>query len=1250
MHSRLGLLFLAVTPVVFAEAPAALPLFFIPNLGQMAPGIRYAIQTPELCAGFTAKGVVFKAGERELHLNFNGANPQTTLSGQDLLTGRANFLLGNDEKDWKKDVPLFSKIQYANLYPGITAQYAIDGRRIKSEYSVAPGADPSQIILNYSDADSMVVNQEGALEIRAEGVTLTEQPPVAYQTDSAGQRVAVESHYRLRDSHTAAFELSDYDASLQLVIDPVISYSTYFGGSGTSSITGLAVDSSSNLYLTGWTDSLDFPIAGAEQAINRGGVDSFVAKLNANGSGLIYATYVGGASDDRATSIAIDSAGNAFVTGSTTSNNFPVASPAFRVATGNRDAFVFKLSSVGNSLLFSTYLGGSGVDQGTAIALDSAANVYVTGDTTSFDFPVQSAVQGGSGGGTDAFITKLTPAGLVLFSTYLGGSGAEHAGAITVGSNGSIYVAGGTFSTNFPVTGAFQASNGGSQDAFVTQLSTSGSPIFRSSYLGGSGGVPGTPEEATGIAVDSSGNIYVAGVTNSTNFPITTSSFQTTAGGGQDGFVTKINSGGTLAYSTYLGTFGFDWVSGIAIDSGGNVYLAGYTSASSFPQVTALQTVFGGFYDAFVTKVNPVGNGLTFSTFLGGTGADQANAIAVDVNGNIFVGGQTGSFDLRTLGPVQAHNIGGVTGWAARLGVTAPPAQVPSVVSLSPVSGTGNTVIYTAQYSHPAGATALTTVSLLVSTAASTDIACYVTYSKATGQFVLFNDFAATGSTVVPAGGIAQNSQCILNGSGSSVSLSGTTLTMTLSISFQAAFAGSKSVYLAATDAVTNTGLVLKGSWNVILPAPQPSTVGVSPSAAQGLGQTFTFSFADTLNAQNILSTEVQFSPSGSAVNSCDFIYNRQLGTISLLADNAMSQSGKALGSTQVLQNSQCQIGTASASIVGLQLLETVSITFKGGFNGLKTVYMSASEAGGLTTGFVPNGTYTVAAPGFPVANSVVPASGSGPSQRFTITVSDQGGASFINGVAFLMTTNNTNNACNIVYDRTAGTITLSFDTAANGAAKILLGSTQSISNSQCVLNGANTTVFTGPTSLVLTLDLAFNSSFFGPKFVYVYAGETSANTGNVLLGSWNVTGGTPTATSVSPSSGAGNSPNFTFTSTDSVSQANISGMSMLITSGSPNNITNACYLVYNRTNSTIGLFGDDGVTFNTKGIGSSMTLQNSQCAVGFTFANFSGTSVMFTVNTVFKPAFAGAKTVYLQANEPGTNSGFVSRGTFTAQ
>jgi hypothetical protein len=1249
MHSRFALLLLAVMPVMAAEAPSSLPLFFIPNHGQMEADVRFAIRTQELSAGFTSQGVVFKTGDRQLHLKFQGANPQASLSGQDELPAHANFLLGNDPKGWKQNLPLYSKIRYASLYPGISAVYAIDGQRIKSEYSVTAGSDPSQIILHYPDAESIEINAAGALVIRAQGIEMTEQAPVAYQTSPRGRRIAIESRYRLMDAHTAGFELGAYDPSLPLVIDPVISYSTYFGGSSTSSVNSMVVDSSGNLYMTGWTASTDFPLAGAEQALNHGGVDAFVAKLNASGSALIYATYIGGSSDDRASGIAVDSSGSAFVTGSTTSFDFPLASSA-QVYAGSRDAFVLKLNSVGNRLVFSTYLGGSGADQGNAITLDSNGNAYVVGDTASTNFPVQTAVQSTLGGNTDAFITKYNSTGLILFSTYLGGSANEHGSAITIGANGSIYVAGGTFSTNFPVAGATQATNGGSQDAFITELAGSGSPIFFSTYLGGSGGTTSSPEEATGIAVDSNGSMYVTGVTNSTNFPTTLSAFQTSPGGGEDAFVTKIGSAGAFVYSTYLGTYGFDWSSGIAIDTAGNAYIAGYTSAAAFPQVTPVQSAFGGVYDAFVAKLNAAGNGLTFSTFFGGTGADEANAIVVDANGNIFIGGQTGSFDLPTQGPIQASNISGVTGWVARLGVTVPPAQVPSVVSLSPTSGSGNTVTYTAVYSHPAGATAITSASLLVSTSAATDASCYVTYLKSTGQFQLYNDVASSGSTTVPTGGIAQNSQCILNGSGSSVSLSGTTLTMMLSITYQAAFTGNQSVYLAATDAVTNTGLVLEGSWNVVLPAPQPSLVAVTPSAGQGLGQTFTFAFADTQTPQNLLTTTVQFSATGTLANSCEVIYNRVEGTISLVWDSGLGQDIKALGSAQILQNSQCQVGAGSVSFVGLQLLETLSITFKGPFNGLKNIYMYASE-GTLNTGTVVLGTYTVAAPGFPMVNSVVPVAGSGPSQRFTVTVSDQGGASYINGVAVLLSTSTSvNNACNIVYDGTAGTLTLSYDTATNGSAKLLLGQTQTIANSQCTVNGANSTVFVGTTSLVITLDIAFNSSFFGLKNVYVYAGEPGANTGDVILGTWNVTGGAPTANSVSPSSGSGLSPTYLFTVSDSVTQFNISGMSMLITAGSPNNTASACYLVYNRTNSTIGLYGDDGVTLNTKGIGSSMTLQNSQCAVGYTGALFSGDSVMFTINVVYTTAFDGAKTVYLQANEPGTNSGFVARGTWTVQ
>lgn len=312
-------------------------------------------------------------------------------------------------------------------------------------------------------------------------------------------------------------------------------------------------------------------------------------------------------------------------------------------------------------------------------------------------------------------------------------------------------MAGGTYSANFPVLGAIQAANGGNQDAFVTKLTQAGAFAY-STYLGGSGSL--TPEQANGIAVDSSGNAYVTGVTNSANFPVTAGSYQTVFGGISDAFVAKLNAAGSaLVYSTYLGGSSFDWANGIALDTGGNAYVAGYSSSLDFPVIGGVQAVFGGLYDAFVSKVGPAGNGLGFSTFFGGSGSDTANAIAVDTNGNMFVGGQTSSADLPLAGAIQSANNGGSIGWLARLGVTAPPAQVPAVVSVTPPSGSGNAPVFTATFSDPGGATALTTLSLLVSASASTNFACYVSYDRAANLFSLANDNPATGSQTVAPGG-----------------------------------------------------------------------------------------------------------------------------------------------------------------------------------------------------------------------------------------------------------------------------------------------------------------------------------------------------------------------------------------------------------------------------------------------------------------------------------------------------------------
>lgn len=1234
-----------------SRKPGALPAFFIPNAGQAAESVQFVVNTPELNAGFTAGEAIFYVGPVALRLKFQRSNPAATIQGEQRLDASANFLIGNEQEKWKTGLPVYGKICYRDLYPGIDLTYGASGGHIKSEFLVSPGGDPDQIRLEYEGASQISIEPNGDLLIRGDHAELREEAPVLYQ-ENAGARSWIPGRYVLFDSRTVGFSAGTYDRALPLVIDPVLSYATYLGGSEMGAVTGLAADSSGDLYVTGWTEATNFNIVAPEQPSNGGGVDAFVAKLNPEGTSLLYATYIGGNSDDRAAAIAIDSSGEAYVTGSTASTNFPLMSPISSKLGGGRDAFALKLSAIGNTLLYSTYLGGTNEDWGYGIAVDASGNAYIAGDTMSANFPIMGAAQSAFGGDQNAFVTKLNPSGAMAYSTFLGGSGVDHAGGIALDASANAYIAGGTTSANFPVVGAIQDISGGSQDAFLTKLNASGSAIVYSTYLGGSGGGTGSPEVANAVAVDSGGNAYIAGATNSMNFPVTAGAFQTQFNAAEDGFVAKVNpAGNALVYCTLLGGSAFNWASGIAVGSGGSAYVAGYTSSYDFPAVAPVQSTFNGLYDAFVSVLTPSGNSLSFSTFFGGTGSDSANAIALDPNGNMYVGGQTGSLDLTTLDPIQATNSGGAVGWLARFGVTTVAPQFPAVGTVSPSSGSGNTASWTATFSDPAGVSALASTTVLVNTTASSNYGCQVTYSLASNQFALANDIASSGASLAnPGGGTVQNGQCSLNGSGSYVTKSGNTLTMVISLTFQPGFTGNDTVYLYAADVNGNgTGLVASGTWTATVPPPQPSASSVSPNSGLGSSQTFTFVFSDTQNALNITGMAMLFNTSLAFTNACYIIVDTNAGTVALAYDNGAGSNSKPISSAATLSNSQCTVGATSLTVSGLSYILTVALTFSGPFSGAKNTYMFGSESGIYETGWVQMGTYTVAAGGDPVANSVSPSSGSGPSQRFSFTVSDAGGAGFITGLAIVVAPSlNIVNACYVVYDRTANTISLAYDNPLNGASPVTPGGTQVVSNSQCTLKASDSTVVIGLTSVVVTVDLTFNATYFGAKNLYLDAIEPGATSGWLNAGTWTVTGGAPEANSSSPSSGSGLSPSFTFTVSDSSSSANISGMSMLFTSGAPSNTANACYLTYNVAAATISLYNNAGTSSSSKGIGSSANLSNSQCAVGYTVGYPSGNSVVFEVNLQFSSTFTSPQTVYLDALEPGASSGWVSVGSWT--
>jgi Beta-propeller repeat len=635
------------------EAYGKLPLAFEQNRGQAneatnfrARGAGYTLSLSPAEAVFILTRGTDDTSSAVVDLKLVGADPAAAVEGRNELEGKVNYLIGNDPAQWRTNIPIFSRVHYSQVYPGIDVIYYGNQRRLEYDFVVAPGSDAGAIALEFAGAEKMEVDgATGDLLLRIGEKIIRQHKPIVYQETDAGRR-EVEGHYALRSNGRVGFEVGEYDASAALIIDPVLEYSTFLGGNGSGEneiATSIAVDSTGNAYVAGNTDSTDFPIANAVQGTQAGVADVFVSKLNAAGSALIYSTYLGGNGFDGCSGIAVDSAGNVYLAGATLSSNFPTVNAVQATWGGNAssDAFVAKLNAAGSALVYSTYLGGTGSDGAAAIAVDSTGNAYVTGGTESTNFPTANAFQSALASPADAFVTKFNAAGSALvYSTYLGGIGEDRGRSIAVDSTGSVYVTGYTYSANFPTANALQAARAGDRDAFVTKVNPAGSALVYSTYLGGS-----DMDFGNSIAVDSAGNAYATGATFSTNFP-TANALQNANAGLSDAFVTKLNAAGSaLIYSTYLGGNGFDVGSGIALDAGRNAYVTGSTESTDFPTANAFQGAIGypGFDDVFLTKVNAAGSALVYSSYLGGTDYDFGMGIALDSAGNAYVTGSTSS-------------------------------------------------------------------------------------------------------------------------------------------------------------------------------------------------------------------------------------------------------------------------------------------------------------------------------------------------------------------------------------------------------------------------------------------------------------------------------------------------------------------------------------------------------------------------------------------------------------------------------
>jgi hypothetical protein len=590
-----------------------------------------------------------------------GGNPGAQPSGVDRLPGVVNYFVGNDPSKWQTRIPTYAQVQYQDVYPGIGLVYYGNKQQLEYDFRIAPEANPQQIRLAFVGAQSVNVDAMGELAVQAGGQVLRQQPPVAYQ-DVAGVRREVTAGFVVQGLQVS-FALGAYDHRLPLVIDPVLAYSTFLGGSGDESGNGIAVDGAGDAFVTGYTQSPNFPTSNPLQPGLRGSSNVFVAKLSPDGSTLVYSTYLGGSSTqflgDVGNDIAVDASGDAFVTGVTNSPDFPTVNALQARMSGFQNAFVTELTPDSSALVYSTYLGGTGGDSGNGIALDAAGDAFVTGTTGSSDFPTVNPFQPALAGffATNVFVAELMPGGSALvYSTYLGG-GNDTGMGIAVDAAGDAFVTGSTSSRNFPTANALQPALGGAgaTNAFVAELTPNGSALVYSTYLGG-----GTYDIGNAIAVDASGDAFVTGLARSPDFPML-KPLQSALGGFQNAFVAELTLGGSaLVYSTFLGGNSTDIGAGIAVDADGNAFVTGATGSLNFPQVSPFQGAYGGgAFDAFVAELLPDGAGLVFSGYLGGSSLDTALGIALDPAGNAYVIGQTISHNFPTVNPVQSAFGGG---------------------------------------------------------------------------------------------------------------------------------------------------------------------------------------------------------------------------------------------------------------------------------------------------------------------------------------------------------------------------------------------------------------------------------------------------------------------------------------------------------------------------------------------------------------------------------------------------------------
>jgi hypothetical protein len=698
LRRRLAALASALALIALSADAAVLrgvPFHFEANRGQLAPAARFVARGGDgdffFLPGETVLALAAPERPAVLRMRWIGARADVPIVAEQPLAARVHSFRGADPKQWRTDIPTFARVRYDDLYPGIDVAYYGNAGSVEHDLLIAPGADVAQARLAIEGADVIAIAPNGDLAIAVAGRSVRLHAPVSYQ-ERDGVRRPVESRWVLDEQRHASIAVGDYDRARPLVVDPVLTYATFFGGDAEDGANGIHVDAS-GITFGGNTASTDLPAPA--QAPNPGAADAFVAKLDPTGASLLSITYFGGNGEETERDLVVDAGGNAYLFGETTSTNLPTTQGAFDSTCGSDglcngdvpDTFVAKLN--GATLVYATYLGGSGSDIAGKVAVDTERNAYVAGYTNSIDLPATDGAFDESCGTDgacddvkrDCFVAKLDASGANLaYLTYLGGSAFDRCFGVAVDGSDRAIVVGSTFSGDFPATdGAYDTtcgddgacdSGGGeatADDGFVAMLDAAGANLVYATFLGGSGnGDTAIDEYGWAVRADADGAATIVGQTDSSDFPTPNGARTNYGGGFLDAFVAKLDpTGASLDYATYLGGVGTDQGLGLAIDSLGGIIVTGVTDSTDFPQVDALPGpgnvctwCASGFTEGFVARLDPSGDAFSFSTFLGGSSSDYAPGVTVRGT-SLYVLGDTYSADFPTQNPLQAaHGLG----------------------------------------------------------------------------------------------------------------------------------------------------------------------------------------------------------------------------------------------------------------------------------------------------------------------------------------------------------------------------------------------------------------------------------------------------------------------------------------------------------------------------------------------------------------------------------------------------------------